>query len=92
VSSYRSSVSESGSSFGSSSGSSSGRMRLLSGHATGQVVMWELVGQGAKAELRELAVIGEHKDQRWVGFQCSHSVVQLMLAHKWCSPPLMHHL
>jgi hypothetical protein len=65
MSSYRSSGSESGSSFG----SGSRRARLLSGHAAGQVVLWELVlEKGTAAELRELAVIGEHKDQRWVRF------------------------
>jgi hypothetical protein len=44
---------------GGGSGSSSA-CRLLSGHADGQVVLWELRGMGAAATLTELAVIGEH--------------------------------
>lgn len=45
------------------SGSSSA-CRVLSGHAHGQVVLWELSGMGAAATLTELAVIGEHSSGR----------------------------
>lgn len=46
------------------SGSQGVGYRLLSGHADGQVVLWELMHRGSAAELRELAVIGEYSKDR----------------------------
>lgn len=41
-----------------------GGMRLLSGHSGGQVVLWRLQGRGSSVELQELAVIGDHRENR----------------------------
>ena len=60
VSSSRSSISEGDV----GSGRYSMCYRLLSGHADGQVVLWELRGRGAGSELQELAVIGEYRKDR----------------------------
>lgn len=60
VTSWRSSISEGDM----GSGSCSVAYKLLSGHADGQVVLWELTGRGAAPELRELAVIGEYSKDR----------------------------
>lgn len=62
VASHRSSGDEGDTS--SAVGSGGSCYRVLSGHAAGQVVMWELRGRGAAATLTELAVIGEHKEGR----------------------------